>query len=535
MTDRKIIRRLRWLLRRPWLAALLIVAAQQALLVGSRDLWWADEVRHADVLRHMIENGDWLALRLNDGFYPDKPPVYFWLLAPLAWLRGTVDAPLIMSAHALTVAAALLALLALARAVGAGRGAGLAAAVIFSTGTYVLVLSHYARMDFLFAALIGLSWACLFVGARARAVSPAMICGFLLAALATLTKGPFGAALPLAALVSFLILGRNLKRLAAVDVGLGLALALGLVGLWVYGIGLAGGPAYVEAIFSGQIGERVANGRDGVLGMLRYVATLPLVFLPWSLVFLMPAGTNASRGAAPAADGFRYAWSAALSGFVIVSLVGEKHEYYLLPLLLPLSILAADRLLRLAPASRGRFWAGVALFFVLIAGVLVVAPAVVPYRLWLPGLVLCAALSAATALALFRARRRAAVVMLAVVLAGQTLWINAVGLAVMPSLNAVFSPQPVVAALRPYLQGGHRLAAYGLVRGVLGHDLKATYAEFRDRDALRAWIEAQEKPLVVMPRPRWRRDFADDATLEIVAEVPLAGAVLVIAAAGVER
>jgi 4-amino-4-deoxy-L-arabinose transferase-like glycosyltransferase len=62
-----------------WLAAtaLLVLAAG----FGLRDPWPADEPRFVLVAKQMVESGDWWFPRRGIDLYPDKPPVYFWLLA----------------------------------------------------------------------------------------------------------------------------------------------------------------------------------------------------------------------------------------------------------------------------------------------------------------------------------------------------------------------------------------------------------------------------------------------------------------------
>jgi 4-amino-4-deoxy-L-arabinose transferase-like glycosyltransferase len=61
--------------------------------LGDRDLWSSHEARAGQNARMMLETGDWALPRLLDG-KPDlqKPPLYYWLVAGLAKLRGQVDA-----------------------------------------------------------------------------------------------------------------------------------------------------------------------------------------------------------------------------------------------------------------------------------------------------------------------------------------------------------------------------------------------------------------------------------------------------------
>src|SRR5438477_11939655 len=62
--------------------------------LGERDLWASHEARAAQDAQTVLDTGDWVVPRLFDG-QPElqKPPLYYWLVAGCAWLRGgPVDA-----------------------------------------------------------------------------------------------------------------------------------------------------------------------------------------------------------------------------------------------------------------------------------------------------------------------------------------------------------------------------------------------------------------------------------------------------------
>jgi 4-amino-4-deoxy-L-arabinose transferase-like glycosyltransferase len=56
---------------------------------GLRDPWPADEPRFVLVARQMLEGGDWLFPHRGIELYPDKPPLFFWLLAAAKALVGS--------------------------------------------------------------------------------------------------------------------------------------------------------------------------------------------------------------------------------------------------------------------------------------------------------------------------------------------------------------------------------------------------------------------------------------------------------------
>ena len=68
----------------PWVDLLWLLALALLLIatgIGLRDPWPADEPRFALVARDMVATGDWLLPRVGGQPYPDKPPLFFWLIA----------------------------------------------------------------------------------------------------------------------------------------------------------------------------------------------------------------------------------------------------------------------------------------------------------------------------------------------------------------------------------------------------------------------------------------------------------------------
>src|SRR5690606_12837646 len=72
----------------PWL--LLAGAAVLAAGLGLRDPWPADEPRFALIAKDMAESGQWLIPRVGGVLYPDKPPLFFWLVALCYELTGSI-------------------------------------------------------------------------------------------------------------------------------------------------------------------------------------------------------------------------------------------------------------------------------------------------------------------------------------------------------------------------------------------------------------------------------------------------------------
>ena len=85
----------RWL---PDLAACLLLAAVGYFLlvyrVADRGLWSGHEGRAAQIAQRMLDEGWWTIPTLYHGHRDyEKPPLFYWLVAVSAWLRGgQVDA-----------------------------------------------------------------------------------------------------------------------------------------------------------------------------------------------------------------------------------------------------------------------------------------------------------------------------------------------------------------------------------------------------------------------------------------------------------
>src|ERR1051325_5155560 len=79
-----------------WLGLLVLLLIGTGL--GTRAPWPADEPRFALIAREMVHTGEWLFPRIGGGLYPEKPPVYFWLLSVCYFLTGSLRASFLIPA-----------------------------------------------------------------------------------------------------------------------------------------------------------------------------------------------------------------------------------------------------------------------------------------------------------------------------------------------------------------------------------------------------------------------------------------------------
>lgn len=76
--------------QRDWLVLLILLVGVLFAGVGLRDPWPADEPRFAQVAREMVETGQWLFPMRAGELYPDKPPVFMWMIACFFVLTGSL-------------------------------------------------------------------------------------------------------------------------------------------------------------------------------------------------------------------------------------------------------------------------------------------------------------------------------------------------------------------------------------------------------------------------------------------------------------
>ncbi|HNR21735.1 MAG TPA: glycosyltransferase family 39 protein [Steroidobacteraceae bacterium] len=359
-----------------WLALALLALLATGL--GIRDPWPADEPRFALIARDMVASGDWLFPRVGGELYPDKPPLYLWMIALGLSLTGSLRIAFLLPS--LLAACATVALVYdLARRL-AGREAALAAAFTLACTLQFVLQGRAAQIDATVAFLITLGCYGL---TRHMLLGPAWgwyFAGGFAAGLGVITKGV--GFLPLLLLIPYAILRRRRWqglapsaaggwRWALAPLGLLAAIALWLVPM-VWAVARHGTPefaAYRDEILFHQTLTRYGASWHHVKAWYYYlVEVIPALWLPWSiLAFWLVPGWRAAWRARDARIWLPLSWVALVLLFFTLS--PGKRGVYLLPALPGLALAAAP----LLPAVLAR--RGVAVASLALSGVLLVAVA----------------------------------------------------------------------------------------------------------------------------------------------------------------
>ncbi len=361
-----------------WLLGLVLALSAAAFVVGLADApIERAEIYFLDAARGMVERSDWLVPYYRGEPFYDKPPLTYWLLALSFKVFGVslVSGRLVAASIALAI---LLATFSTAKRLiapdeaGAVSGEGQAAA-FFATAilasSYAFVSFARLTMSDMLLTLLTLTAGFLYLRSESES-NPRwlVICGALLG-LSFLTKGPIAWIYFGALLGAFALVERRLPRIFTVFGIMG-ALTAVAVGLgWFFFVYLREGLEPLRWFFLRENLQRFAAPTyDTAEPFWYYFLVYAAEGLPWS-VLAPPAVLFAFRADAPKVLRILFFW--AMLMLVPLSLSRGKIDYYLLPLLPPLSILIgaylalgrpAPRTLRALAVLAGALLAGAAVF-----------------------------------------------------------------------------------------------------------------------------------------------------------------------------
>ncbi len=494
-----------------WLAAILILL-QTLPALDARSLWYADEVRYADALSNLVERGKWVVLELNGQPYPDKPPLYFLLLAGILKLTGLDVPQTLFLGTGLSGILLMWAMARLGRAMGLTTEASTAGLLTWLAGLGAIAVLHFVRMDMLFVAFM------LFGQARLHdhvinVSSPSdAIWGFFFLGLAVLTKGPLGVAIPMAALLATALwVGRG-QRLISRPIAIGLLLLIWMVCCWVLAVvSIEGWPFFRDQILGRQVVARTIGDFAHPEPITYYLIVLPIAFLPWTgFLAAVPirdmlsgfGELNQRRKRQEPTD--MLAISAA-TAFAILSAINGKIAVYILPVICYLNLLLGDALVR-NDLRLGRLLAALLLVGLAIALLAYgAAPAADMARLWVLWIAFALLIALAAILVFVRARGLRVIF---VGMLGSAIGLTA-AIGAAPLFDPYFSPRQIAESLAREAEAGATAMTYATYPGVFSFYVGRDLLEYDDPVELREAVARSGTAVIVSTREAW-----EDADLE---------------------
>ena len=389
----------------PWVQVAILVGfciTLYFLNLGRWDLWNPDEPRYAQVAREMVNRGNWILMHYNGKTYPDKPPLFFWLIALSSFFWQGFSSFAVRFPAAFFGTLTVLLTFFIGKTLYSSR-TGFLSGLILATSLEFSYLSTRANIDTTLTFFTTASLLCFFQwyrGGQEKAkdlkkaevevkveekatIRNLLIYGFYIGmALATLAKGPVGFILPLSISLIYLVVQKDWGGIRRMRLLSGLALFLGIVLLWYLPAVFKGGEDYLQATLFRDTIDRYTQGWSKGRPIYYYLYNFPVGFLPW--VFFIPAavayGFSRDKVEKRGEFLFLFMWFALI--FIFFSLSKGKRGIYLLPLYPAVSLMVGklwDDFISTPMDHFRNAWISVPLYGIM--GVALVAGAALPWML----------------------------------------------------------------------------------------------------------------------------------------------------------
>ena len=326
---------------------LLLVIIYGLLWFGTlnyRHLIPSDEGRYAEIAREMLVTGDWVTPRYNGYKYFEKPPLQAWATATAFQVFGIGD----WQARLWTALTGFITILFIgftgARIYNA-RAGWLAALVLASSPIWIMS-GHFNSLDmglssFLVAALCSLLLAQTAHHANSR--RNWMWACWVFMALATLSKGVIGAAIPAMVFIAYSLSTWDWKIWTRLRLFSGTILFLVITAPWFILVAQRN-PEFLEFFFVHEHLQRFTQDAHSRTGPIYYFVPLLLVgILPWALQIpgaIARAWTERRREFSP--SWLLACWFIVI--FAFFSMSRSKLPGYIIPIFPALALLIGSRL-----------------------------------------------------------------------------------------------------------------------------------------------------------------------------------------------
>jgi len=324
------------------------------LPLGARVLLEPDETRYAEIPREMIASGDWIVPHLNGLRYFEKPVLGYWVHAGSLLLFGESNFAVRLPSALAVGLSALLIFSLIGRALRPDdrkdNYPALLAVLVFLSNFEVFGIGNTAVLDSLFSFFLTATITAFFFASeempRSRREKIFLILSGLSCGLGFLTKGFLAFAVPVLALVPYLLLQRryfDLFRMSLLPL-----FAAVLVSLpWAMLIHSREPDFWHFFFWNEHIRRFLADNAQHKESFWFFVLTAPAMFIPWT--FMIPAAAPGIRALLkePGVKGrllrLSVCWLAI--PFLFFSFSNGKLLTYILPCFPPAAILMSFGLL----------------------------------------------------------------------------------------------------------------------------------------------------------------------------------------------
>jgi 4-amino-4-deoxy-L-arabinose transferase-like glycosyltransferase len=392
------------LVRRAFPSLILLIAISGGSLffcLGSLPLCGADEPRYARIAQEMREQGSWITPLLEGKPWLEKPPLYYWITAPLYSVFSIKEtaARFGSSICALISAIAVFQL----GSVLWSRIAGLAGASILLTSLGFVGFGRSASTDMPYTCFLTLAISLLAAAVR-RDTGWKILFAYVFLGLSVLGKGPVAVLLAIGIGLCFWFLDECGVALRNWRIMPGIVIAAAVSLPWFWLAFRQNGFAFISTFF---INHNLARYITGIhhhsQPTLYYLPILLGLFFPWSGWFTLLFSKSPLQGFRRRREWdpamvFLVCW--AIFPLIFFSISDSKLPGYILPSLPPLALILGVRISRAfdglrEPAARSRLRAVAGLHLALSATIAVAVTVFFQREYggnWRTGLILAAAI-----------------------------------------------------------------------------------------------------------------------------------------------
>jgi len=350
-------------------------------LLGLRSLGNPDEGRYTEIPREMAASGDFVTPRLNGVKYFEKPPLVYWLSALTIRQFGVNEFTARLWGGLFAVLGVLLTYAA-ARLIH-DRASGIWAAIVLATTLMYFVMSQIILLDMAVAVTMSGALFAFILAMREppgrRRLGLFLICyGFM--ALASLSKGLIGIALPGAVMFCWVLLLNRWRALWPFYPAVGTALLLAIAAPW-HVLAARANPDFLNFYFIHEHWLRFTTRIHGRFEPWWYFLPVFVVGLfPW-VFFAWQASAAALGGGWKVRRQHAEAWFFGIWVVFIIAFFSKSQSKlipYILPVFPAMAVLIGRYLAGLWQGFPGRNFRTGIWMFVATALLLVVATIVAP-------------------------------------------------------------------------------------------------------------------------------------------------------------
>lgn len=296
-----------------------------------RDFTPDNELRYLSIADEAIKNGHIFAF-FNQGIpYADKPPLFMWLLMLYKNIFGEYS---MFGLSLLSILPGVIILEVMDNWVKSKieNSSKLVPWLILVSTVYFIGSMIVIRMDMLMAMFIILSLRVFFrIYEGSGKKYDTWLLG-LLVFMALFTKGPFGLMILVASILAFLAFKRKIKEIGKYLGWRFWLIIILLATTWLIAVYVEAGKQYIYDLVYNQTVNRAIDSFSHKKGLLFYIESFPVIFAPWSLLFLS-LFILAIKTKLIKSNLEQFFAIIILTTFVMLSCVSAKLEIYLLPII----------------------------------------------------------------------------------------------------------------------------------------------------------------------------------------------------------